>query len=175
MQNSITAFILIVITVILGLVLFGLSSSYLSIQAANANVENFAQNVANGFRIQQSIASYYDGNVTRVITLTNFNYNGSVYISVFYVPTYLYGNSLITPQFAKGYALVNNSVGTIYNNINIYSLSLKDIYSGSITVWTTSSNSVFTVSFPKQYDALVLIFVKDGNMNIEVGYTWLKN
>ncbi|MCG3110039.1 hypothetical protein L3N51_02336 [Metallosphaera sp. J1] len=173
MNNPITAFILVVVTLILAIGVFTLASFYLGAQAVNAGIAREAENTASGFYIQRTPTIIVSGNKSIAVSLENFNYNGTIYLTAFYFKPSFYGNPSITPQFAIGYSLVNGTPGKMVNG-NFYSTSLSnEIYEGSVRIWTTKASSVLNVSFPSRYDGVILLFQQFGNKYVEVGYVWL--
>ncbi|MEM0019952.1 MAG: hypothetical protein QW681_08800 [Metallosphaera sp.] len=158
---------------ILAISVFTLASFYLGAQAVNAGIAREAENTASGFYIQRTPSVIVSGNKSIGVSLTNFNYNGTIYLTAFYFEPSFYGNPSISPQLAIGYSLVNGTPGnTAYGKFYSTSLS-NEIYQGNVRIWASSANSIFNVSFPSQYDGVVLLFQKFGNKYVEVGYVWL--
>lgn len=173
MEGAISSFILVILTIILALGIFAFASFYLSAQAVSAETINEAQNIANGFYIQMTPPTIVNNNYCFAISLKNFNYNGTLYMTIFYYDKSLYGNPYITPEFSKGWGILDGTTGKTYD-IEIYSISLSSLYQGPIKLWELSSNSIFSVSFPSNYDGILLILSYLNGKYVEVGYVWLE-
>ncbi|BFH72243.1 hypothetical protein SJAV_01870 [Sulfurisphaera javensis] len=184
MESSVVAFILIIATILIGLVVFSLSSVFASYQYNTISIQTQAENIANGLYVtisnNESISN--SNNITLFIVPQDFNYHGIIYLTVFYVPSYFKQSSdEITPQLAYTssgkilYGLVNGTTtGKTYNTI-LYSTSLKEMYEGEITLWKTVTGApqVLTLSPPNGYTPIVMFFVQIQGKFVEVGYEWL--
>ncbi|MEM1627464.1 MAG: hypothetical protein QXV69_09430 [Sulfolobaceae archaeon] len=174
MESSVVSFILVAVTLIIGLITFSLFGIFSSQQYYYTNLQQVAQNIANGFYITISKNYTYQGNVILFIIPMNFNYNGTIYLTIFYVDMIYYGNNYITPLFAKGYGKINYS--SIINPplVKLYYPDLREMYEGTIPLWKTVTGALQILSFPQGYAALLMIFIKIEDKYIMVGYQWLR-
>jgi len=184
MENSVVVFMLIIATILIGLVAFGLSSVYASYQYNKLAIQNQAQNIANGLYISVSNKVGTNNGYTLFVVVNDFNYRGSLYFTVFYVPSNLENSSqLITPQFAYAqngqivYPKINTELTSVQASM-LYFTNLNPMYQGTITLWqipslTSPASIVITVSPPSGYSPVILFFAQIQNKFVEVGYQWL--
>ena len=181
MESPIAVLLLVIATVVIGLVLLTLSSAYSAYQSSKVYVQEQAENIANGLYITVSKpVNTSSGSSVYIIVPYDFNYNGTIYITAFYVPSYMKGFQQVTPQFAYienneiVYAEINSTKPTI-NATTLYFTNLNLMYQGKVELWETVTGApqVITVSPPKGYITVVLIFAQVDNKFMEVGYEWL--
>ena len=181
MENSITTFILIIATLLIGLSAFAITSVFTAQQYNNVQLQNQAENIANGLYISEfeSINNSYS------LTVYDFNYHRAIFFTVFYVPNvYENDTAQITPQFAY----TTSTEGIVYPKINInytevqvgtlYYTNLKPLYQGNIMLWEVPSLSspapiVVTGSILPNYTPVIIFFAQIQNKYVEVGYQWL--
>jgi len=181
MENSISTFMLIIATILIGLSVFAITSVYVSQQYANINVQNQAENIANGLYI-----SYIGGvNDSYSLTVYDYNYQDILYFTVFYVPSVYENNTqYITPQFAYRtngniiYPKVDVNYITVQTS-TLYFTNLNLMYEGgNVTLWKIPSLKVpvpvviVAPSIPN-YNPVIIFFSQTQNKYIEVGYAWL--
>ncbi|MBB5255036.1 hypothetical protein [Sulfurisphaera ohwakuensis] len=180
MESSVIAFILIIATILIGLVVFSLSSIYATYQYTRVNLQQQAESISNGLYISISNNVTAGSTISLFLVPQDFNYNGTIYLTVFYVPSSLKGNQMITPQFAYTqngeivYATVNGSAPNVPVT-TLYFTNLNIMYQGEMKLWKTITGApqVITLSPPAGYTSVVLFFVQIQNKFVEVGYEWL--
>lgn len=180
MENSISAFILIIATLMIGLTAFAITSVFTAQQYNNVQVQNQAEDVANGLYIS------YAGSTSNGYPLTvyDFNYHKQLFFTVFYVPNVFENDTqYLTPQFAytiKGqilYPMININY-TKVQTTTLYYTNLNLMYQGNVTLWEIPSLSspapiIITTEKLPNYTPIILFFVQLQNKYIEVGYEWL--
>ncbi|ARM76821.1 hypothetical protein [Acidianus manzaensis] len=178
MENVVSVFLIIVATVLIGLVIFGLSSVYASNQFNSVTIENQAQDISSGLYLQISNNITTGSEESLFIVPQDFNYNGTIYITAFYAPSSLYGSSLVTPQYENPSIQSNiniNDTSPTPTSATLYFTNLKEMYSGSVTLWKSIVGAPQTITFSneKGYSPVILFFVQIQGKYIEVGYQWL--
>lgn len=175
MENSLSSFLILVVTLLIGLVVV----SFTSLQAAqlsfNAQVSSFADRVSAGLQLVHTYVLNSGDQQEVVLVPTDFNYKGVLYITVFYTSPDYYGNPDITPAspFISGYGEVNGSTGTT-QTVTVYGPSLQELYQGTLQVWTVKEGTAQVISFPEGKAAMVWVMVQTQEGLVQVGYTWLQ-
>ena len=180
MENAVSTFILVIATVLLGLSAFAITSVFTAQQYNNVNIQNQAENIANGLYISYAGS----GGNSYSITVYDFNYQGPIYFTVFYVPNvYKNDTQYLTPQFAYGTngQIIYPQIKPSYSEVQastLYYTNLNLMYQGNVTLWKIPSLStpapvVLTLSPPQGYSAVILFFAQIQNKFVEVGYEWL--
>ncbi len=167
MESSVSSFILVVATVLIGIVLFGLLSSYIATQAAITDEIREAQALASSLQIRDQIS-----NNEAIVVPYLPGYSQPIYIVAFNVTS-----NVIT---AESLSFITPSMGTPINNLNyteanlvtltIYSASDKEIYTGQVYLYNTTSTSVTIVPLqPNSYTILWFLANIDGKL-YRIGY-----
>ena len=189
MENTVSTFVLIIATLLIGVIAVGIAAVYASNQYNVSTIQNQAESISNGLYISvgKMVNIPNSPNSTVFITLKDFNYQGQLYFTSFYVKNYLENSSSeITPQFAymKGSNIlypevqVGNQFPPSITSSTLYYTNLNVLYQGTITLWETTPLSApvdiaLTISPPPSYSAIVLFFAHIQNKYVEVGYVWL--
>ncbi|BFH73270.1 hypothetical protein SJAV_12140 [Sulfurisphaera javensis] len=154
-MESVTSFILVMATVVLGLVAVGLFASYGSITYANTVSLKQAQEYSAGLRIT---VGKVDGNEVPVL-INDYDYNGSIYLVAFYSK---YNNpNYFTSQYAE-----INSTASLSGNAKINSLNNGILYEGQISYYKTYTGDLQLVSVKPGYYTILWIIIG----YYEVGY-----
>ncbi|TRM83732.1 hypothetical protein DJ522_05870, partial [Sulfolobus sp. F3] len=131
MDNAVTEFVLVVVTILIGLVLFSLVSSYSTYQVSNYAVLSEAQQIAYNLKID--IVTLEDG-YTLIVPYSYSSYNGSLYLTVFQAPAYLINSSNLLNPTMPGISYVTiynstsgNQISFIQLDGRIYSLSNQQL------------------------------------------------
>ncbi|EZQ11431.1 hypothetical protein CM19_01255 [Candidatus Acidianus copahuensis] len=82
MENAISSFILIAVTVIIGILVFSIGSMYFAHVQAQGQVRSLAQQVSQGLYIQKTEVFSLGKEKTVIFTISDFNYQGKLSISV---------------------------------------------------------------------------------------------
>ena len=164
---------LIIATILIGLTAFAVTSLYVSQQYNNVNIQNQAENIANGLYISVS----KNANNTVFIVVNDFNYKGTLYFTAFYVPSALENDTqLITPQFAEQnvYPEILTPLPTTTAS-SLYFTNLNLMYQGNIELWQVPylTPIVLKISPSVGYSPVILFFAQIQGMFVEVGYEWL--
>lgn len=175
MESTTAVFILLIATVIIGLLVFALTSIFSSYIASNSAISSYASDVAQGLYISKTVAVNSGNYYSIVIVPTDFNYNGTIYLTAIAVNPALYGNNQISPYQGSFTAIKIN--GTIPSNspVTLYTTSLHELYSGNAPIWKSVMGATQIVTIPKGYDAIVWIFIPTQKGLVEVGYVWLED
>lgn len=188
MENSVSSFILVIATLLIGLVAIGLSAVFASNQYNVSTIQNQAQNIANGLYISVSNPANVASGYTVFITIKDFSYQGQLYFTAFYVPSvyendtsqlspnlaYTINNEIIYPQIKIGNVIPSNITTRMlyYTNLNL-------MYQGNpIVLWKTPSLNIpveisLILSPPQGYSTIVIFFANIQNKYVEVGYEWI--
>ncbi|MCI2414073.1 MAG: hypothetical protein MPF33_02280 [Candidatus Aramenus sp.] len=166
MESAISTFILAIATVVIGVVLFGLISSYVAVQATTTNEIKEAQALASTLQIREQI-SYGEAIVVPYLP----GYSRLIYVVAFNVPqnlTTAESLSLITPSM--GTPVEVNYTSGVSTSITVYSTSGKEIYSGPALLYNTTSNSVSIISLPTHGYTVVWFMVDIDGKLYRIGY-----
>ena len=184
MENTVSTFILVVATLLIGLVALGLFAFYFTQQYNLTKIQDQAENIANGLYITVSKNVTINGDMSLYLTVNDFNYQGSIFFTVFYVPNiYKNDTQYLTPQFAymSNGQIIYPQIKPSYSEVQVstlYYTNLNLLYQGSVTLWEIPNLSspvpiVLILSPPQGYSAIILFFAQIQNKYIEVGYEWL--
>lgn len=160
-MESVSSFILVMATVILGLVTFSLFASYGAITYANTISLQQAQQYAAGLRI---VTGKPVSNIVPVI-INNYAYNGPIYIVVFYSP---YNNPNYIPSKVE-YGIINWTK-PLLSNVKILTLNNEILYEGSIQYYKTYSGNIQFVQIKPGYYTILWVIVN----NYQIGYEVIK-
>ena len=189
MENSVSSFILLIVTVLIGIVAIGLSAVFASNQYNASLIQSQAQNIANGLYISVSNPAIMSNGYAVFITVKDFNYQGSLYFTVFYISNvfrnassqispslaYILNGKIVYPRNVK----IGNSVPPYITATTLYYTNLNLMYQGNpIILWqtpplTSPIDISLVLSPPQGYSAVILFFAQIQNKYIEVGYEWL--
>ena len=188
MEDSISSFILVIATIVIGIILVGIAAFYASTQYNTTTIQTQAENIANGLYIAiGSNASVANGQNVFVV-INDFAYHGQLYFTAFYVQSVLKNStSEISPLFAymqNGQIVypgveVGNSVPNSTFATQLYDINLNLLYQGSpVTLWetpplTSPVEISLTISPPQGYSTILLLFAHIQNKYVEVGYVWV--
>lgn len=146
-------------TVILGLVLFSLFATYGAITYANTLNLQQAQQYAAGLRIVNGKPA---DNIIPVL-ITNYVYNGPIYLVVFYSP---YNNPNYIPS-DPSYAQINATF-PINANLKILSLNNGILYQGVIGYYKTYIGDIQFIQLKPGYYTILWIVVNGYQIGYEV-------
>ncbi|MUM65755.1 hypothetical protein D1867_10990 [Acidianus infernus] len=175
MENSVSVFMILVATLIIGLIIFALASTYSAVVTGNASISSYASSVAQGLYISTTCPVVSGNTYSIVIVPSDFNYNGTIYLTAIAVNPSLYGSNVISPyQACPGVNVqINGSSGKV-ENVILYTTCLKKLYCGEAQIWESTIGSPQIVTVPKCHDAVVWIFIQTQKGLVEVGYAWVK-
>jgi len=188
MENSVSSFILVIATLLIGVVVIGLSAVFASNQYNVSVIQNQAQNIANGLYVSVSTPVNTSSGSAVFITVKDFSYQGQLYFTAFYVPSiyendtsqispnlaYTINNGIIYPQTKIGNVVpANITTRTLYYT----NLNLMD-QGNPVVLWETPSLNIpveisLYLSPPHGYSTIVIFFANIQNKYIEVGYEWI--
>jgi hypothetical protein len=163
-MESISSFILVGATVIIGVVLFSLFASYGAIYSASTLEVQEAQYYSSGLSISSGSPV---GNKVPII-INDFNYqNGSIYLVAFFIkPCYSKSASTIDP---RNFALINSTTPTT-TTLTILCLSGNTIYEGKTEVYKSYVDDLqFVCTKPGYYTELWIIMKIDCQF-FRIGY-----
>jgi len=180
---------MVIATLMIGLVIVGISAFYASNQYNVSNIQSQAENIANGLYIEiGNTVNISSTNSVVFLTVNDFAYQGELYFTAFYVPS-IYKNvsSSLSPQFAYmvngeiQYPIVKINNAVPYNTTAgmLYDINYNVLYEGQpVILWRTPAltspvSISLTNSPPQGYSVLILFFAQIQNNYIEVGYTWI--
>ncbi|MCI4437262.1 MAG: hypothetical protein JHC33_10695 [Ignisphaera sp.] len=174
MENGIAVFIIVIATVVLALVIFALSSIYSAHIASDSTIVSYASNVAQGLYISKTTPISTGENYSIVIVPTDFNYNGTIYLTAVAVNKSLYGTNIISPYQGVFTVKINGTIPPS-NVVTLYTTYLHELYWGSAPIWKSVTGAPQIVTVPSGYDAIVWIFIPTEKGLVEVGYVWLED
>ena len=188
MEESISTFILVIATIVLGIILVGIAAFYASTQYNATTIQSQAENIANGLYIEVGEGANVTNGQEVFVVVNDFAYQGQLYFTAFYVKSVLKNStSEISPLFAymqNGQIVypsveVGNSVPNSVTATQLYDINLNLLYQGSpVTLWetpplTSPVEISLTISPPQGYSTILLFFAHIQNKYIEVGYVWI--
>ncbi len=164
MDNALAEFVLVVVTILIGLVLLSLVSSYSTYQASNYVALSEAQQIAYNLKI--NIVTLEDGH-TLIIPYSYSSYNGSLYLSVFQAPAYLINSSnLLNPTLpdTNYEPIYNSTTGNPIQYIQltgkIYSLSNQQLPSPISVIKDNNFTPVYVNTPPNGYIDIIWAIVE---------------
>ncbi|AWR96565.1 hypothetical protein DFR86_02710 [Acidianus sulfidivorans JP7] len=145
-MESVTSFILVMATLVMGLVSVGLFASYGSIVYSNTVSLQQAQYFASGLRVTMGKSS---GNIVPII-IDDYNYNGTIYLVAFY-------STVDNPEyFTPNYATIN-STSPQSGNAEIKTLNNGILYEGEIQYYVSHTGDIQFISINPKYYTIIWI------------------
>ncbi|MFP3163906.1 hypothetical protein [Acidianus sp.] len=163
-MESLSSFILVGATIIIGVIIFSLFASYGAIYSTNTLEVQEAQYYSSGLRISSGSPA---GNQIPVI-INDFNYPvGCLYLIAFLIkPCYSKSASTVTPMC---YALINSTVPTKMT-LTVLGLSGNIIYEGEIETYKVYVGNIeFVCTKPGYYTELWVVMKIDCQF-FRIGY-----
>lgn len=163
-MESLSSFILVGATIILGVIIFSLFASYGAIYATNALEVQEAQYYSSGLRISAGSPA---GNQVPII-INDFNYpNGCIYLVAFFIkPCYSKSASTVTPSC---FALINSTSPTEMT-LTILGLNGNIIYEGNADVYKAHVGNLELVCTKPGYYTELWIIMKIDCKFFRIGY-----
>ncbi len=152
-MESISSFIIVMATVVIGMTVLSLFSAYAGIEFSQTTLLKEAQYYSEGLHIELGI-----GNPVPVI-IEDYNYKGDLLITDFVVNTSSNSVSVITPSM--GY-----DIGGNYTKITVYTTQGNILYQGEISTWTIQQGSIY---FAKP-DSIIWIMIDIQGYYYRIGY-----
>ncbi|QGR19710.1 hypothetical protein [Stygiolobus azoricus] len=174
MENVLSVFMLLIATIVIALVVFAITAVFSGFIANSSAISSYASDVAQGLYISKTVAVSTGNYYSIVIVPTDFNYNGTIYLTAVAVNPSLYGSNQISPYQGNFTVEINGTIPTS-TPVTLYTTSLHELYAGNVPIWKSVTGATQLVSIPNGYDAIVWIFIPTQKGLVEVGYVWLKD
>ncbi|AWR94878.1 hypothetical protein [Acidianus brierleyi] len=157
-MESISSFIIVIATVVVGIAVLSLFSAYAGVEFSQATILKEAQYYSEGLHVELG-----EGNPIPVV-IEDYNYNGTLLITDFVVsPSLLNSASVVTPSMGE-------EVGNSYTEVTVYTTQGNIIYQGSIPIQDYKQGSVY---FAKP-DSIIWIMVNIQGNYYRIGYEVVK-
>jgi len=168
MDNALQSFILLTITIVIGLILVAYFGGAFGIQSVNTVSEKEASCLAAGLQIKENYVVQYGRDNIIVVPYETQSYNEPIYIVAFPI-TSASQLEFVTPNGT--FCPINYSTHACKANIEIYSTSNQIIYSGQICMYKTYFNTPQFLSVKTGESVMVWILACIDGKYYRIGYS----